>query len=457
MQIKLPRKLVCGFQLWISVILVIFALIFSLTAPIITLSTDGSFGRDVVDFIEDELDLNLGDYSLGEEGLDITTPKLIGSITLLIDIINAIDDDKAQAELQEYISTPEGKEDLVTVAGLAVVFMNTFDFDNMPSEPSFDLIFDMSITMIALLFVVVMTFVIPIMLIVAAIAVVIKALRNIKTPEDASGMVANKLTPMLSMTLTVMLFQCVINEGVMEAGSGLTTIFILAIVSVAVNFIATRLREYPSAQFRYINIVQPVAILSIVGFLVFFFNLLETRITVSYIKGFMPFAVAGEEYAHLAMMGVYIILALGCVGYLDKAARRLCCSVKPEGPKGIVGLFIKGKVSDNNIVHAVMNLLVYILPAVVIAMDGFEFYTEETEGAFSGMLVGAIIMLVAEIAAMVLRTIFCKDLSTREAEELLTGVALTSEEKIAEAKKTLAEAEAIAGLESSRATITDLD
>ena len=287
-----------------------------------------------------------------------------------------------------------------------------------------------------------MTLVIPLMLIIAAIAVVIKALRNIKTPEDVSGAVANKLTPMLSMTLTVMLFQCVINEGVMKAGSGLTTIFVLAIVSVGINFIATRLREYPSAQFKYINIVQPVAILSIVGFLVFFFNLLDTGITTTYIKRFMPYAIAGEEYVHLALMGVYILLALGCVSYLDKAARRLCCTVKPEGPKGIVGLFIKGKISDNNIVHAVMNLLIYILPAVVIGMDGFRFFYEENESAFSGVLVGAIIMLIAEIAAIALRTVFCKDLSTREAEELLTGTAMTSEEKLAEAQKTIAEAEA---------------
>ena len=442
MQIKLPRKLVCTAQLWVSVILVILALIFSLTAPIITLSTNTGFGGDIVDFVENELELDLGDYDFSEEGLDITTPKLIGSITMLIDIISAIDDPIARLELQEHIATEEGKEDLVTVAGLAVVFMNTFDFDNMPSEPSFDLIFDMAITMIALLFVIVMTFVIPIMLIVAAIAVVIKALRNIKTPEDASGTVANKLTPMLSMTLTVMLFQCVINEGVMEAGSGLTTIFVLAIVSVAINFIATRLREYPSAQFRYINIVQPVAILSIIGFLVFFFNLLDTNITTTFIKRFMPYAIAGEDYATLVMMGLYLIFALGCVSYLDKAARRLCCSVKPEGPKGIVGLFVKGKISDNNIVHAVINLLVYILPAVVIGMDGFAFLSEESEGAFSGMLVGAIIMLIAEIAAIVLRTIFCKNLTTRDAEELLTGTALTTEEKLEEAKKTLAEAEA---------------
>jgi len=444
MQIKLPRKLVCSAQLWISVILVVLAMIFSLTAPIITLTTDKGFGNKITNFIEDELDLNLGDYDFDEEGLDISTTKLIGSITMLIDIIGAIDDPIAQAELQMQLTTDEAKEDLVTVAGLAVVFMDTFDFDNMPSEPPFEVIFDMALTMIALLYVIVMAFVIPIMLIVAAIAVVIKALRNIKTPEDASGTVASKLTPMLSMTLTVMLFQCIIQEGVMKAGSGLTTILTLAIISVGINFVATRLREYPSAQFKYLNIVQPVAILSIVGFLVFFFNLIDTGITTTFIKRFMGFAIASEDYATLVMMGLYILLAIGCVSYLDKAARRLCCAVKPEGPKGIVGLFVKGKVSDNSIVHAVMNLLAYILPAVVIGMDGFAFLYEENESAFSGMLVGAIIMLVAEIAAIVLRTIFCKDLSTRDAEEVLTGTALTSEEKLAEAKKTLAEAEKIA-------------
>ena len=442
MQIKLPRKLVCAAQLWISVILIVLAMIFSLTAPIITLSTNKGFGDDIVNFVENELDLDLGEYEFKEDGLGITTPKLIGSVTMLIDLISAIDDPVAQAELQKEIATEDGKENLVTVAGLAVVFMNTFPFDDMPNDPTFDFIFDMSLTIIALLYVIVMAFVVPIILVIAAIAAVIKALRNIKTPEDASGTVASKLTPMLSMTLTVMLFQCVINEGVMEAGSGLTTIFTLAIISVAVNFIATRLREYPSAQFRYINIVQPVAILSIVGFLVFFFNVLNTDITTTFIKYFMPRAIVSEEYAVLVMMGLYLLFVLGCVGYLDKAARRLSCAVKPEGPKGLVGLFVKGKVSDNNIVHAVMNLLVYVLPTVVISMDWFKFRTQENADAFGGVIVGAVIMLVAEIAAIVLRKVFCKNLSTRDAEDLLVGTAMTSEEKIEEAKKTLAEAEA---------------
>ena len=118
MQIKLPRKLVCSAQLWISVILVVLAMIFSLTAPIITLTTDRGFGNDITNFIEDELDLNLGDYDFNEEGLDISTTKLIGSITMLIDIIGAIDDPLAQAELQMQLTSDEAKEDLVTVAGL---------------------------------------------------------------------------------------------------------------------------------------------------------------------------------------------------------------------------------------------------------------------------------------------------------------------------------------------------
>lgn len=440
-QLNLPRKLVSFAQVWISVLLVILAMIFSLM-PLVSLNTNtAGVGTDLRNFIEDDMGLDMGTYSIPDQ-IDVSFSDFIGLISLTIDAINAANGDSDSVDaLDEHFETTEGKEEVVIVASLAMITMNSVeDFDDMGDNPV-GTIFSVTVSMMSLLYVIVMAFVIPIMLIIATIVVLIKALKNIKTPENISGDLANKLTPMISMTLTVMLFQCAIQDGLMERAYGLTTIFVLAIVSAAINFVATRLREYPSAQFRYINVVQPVAVLSIIGFLVFFFNLLDTGIVTTFVTYFLPSAAIKDEIAPMIIIGVYAILALASASYLDKATRRLTCSVKPEGPKGLIGLFIKGRIRDNNIVHAVMNLIVYILPVVVMSMDYLEL-TSDGESALTGVLIGAIIMLIAEIAAIVLKNVFCKNLSEEEAEQVLVGTAKTSSERLDDAKRIIAENEA---------------
>ena len=64
-------------------------------------------------------------------------------------------------------------------------------------------------------------------------------------------------------------------------------------------------------------------------------------------------------------------------------------------------------------------------------------------------LVGIIIMIVAEVAVVVLKGVFCKDLAAHEKEALLLGHAMTSEERLEEAKKIVAESEAAAPAEEA--------
>ena len=55
-----------------------------------------------------------------------------------------------------------------------------------------------------------------------------------------------------------------------------------------------------------------------------------------------------------------------------------------------------------------------------------------------------IIMIVAEISVIVLKKVFCSKLSKEDREILMTGKAKTTDERIEEAKKFIAENEAVA-------------
>lgn len=464
-QLKVPRKIVSAAQLWISVLLVVLAMIFSLT-PIITLKTFEN--ADQINEMLDNIDIgiDLGDFP---EEVEISAPKLISSITLIIDVVNAAtgEDADAQKSLETYIESEEGKETLYTMVGIAASIMGTFDFEEIESDP-FSIILNVVVSIIGLLTVLIMTLVIPIILIINCLVVVIKALKNIKTPENVSAAVGNKLTPMLSMTLTFMLFQCVVDG--MAPASGITNILILAVVSVAINFVASRLREYPNEQFKYLNVVQLPSLVGLIGFLVFFFNLIETGIFKAFTNGsFSKYMAEAIELQSKditvntdyiidgILMLAYLVIVLGCVSYLDKAARRVSCTVKAEKPKGIIGLFMSGKVKDNNVIQAIFTLAVYVLPVVVMGMKhyhlspastakegiaSFLVLTPEQEGSLNGVLAGIIIMIVAEISIIVLKTIFCKKLNADEREELLLGKAKTSDEILKNAQKIVAAAEA---------------
>ena len=73
---------------------------------------------------------------------------------------------------------------------------------------------------------------------------------------------------------------------------------------------------------------------------------------------------------------------------------------------------------------------------------GFLVLSDDQQSFLNAALVGIIIMIVAEIAVLVLKRVFCSKMKVEDGEALLTGNAKTSDEILAEAKQIVAEAEA---------------
>ncbi len=476
-QLNLPRKLVSTIQLWASVALLVIAFIFSLM-PTITIKMDDNLVEieEMVAEILPEADLDF----LGENGeVEFSAPKLIGSISLFAKIIsvNAADPsdpdvDEKREELEKYLESDEGKEDIATAVAVAFTIINTFDLGGEDGESTqsniFSIVLTFLISLIGLLAVLILTIVLPIVIGISCIGAIIKALKNIKTPENVSADVASKLPGKLSLVLAFMLFQCVVDG--MTYAAGVSGLLIICIVSVVLNFVVSRLREYPSKEFRYLNALQLPAIAAVVGFVIFFFNIISSGVFSTFAHG--DFALYLTEALALTaakqtvnnayivdavLILVYLGIVLGCSSYLTSATRRLSCAVRREKPKGLIGVFFSGKLRDNNVVKAIITLGAYIIPTVIAGMKhfyndptstaaegdaSFLVLTAEQESALTGALVGIIIMILAEIAVIVLKKVFCKDITTAEREALMTGHAMTSAEQLAEAEKIVAAAAA---------------
>ena len=455
-QLNVPKKLTATVQIWVSILLLVIATSLSLT-PIITLNTG-----DNIDTINQMIDKVApdSDFVIPEE-VDVSAIKLVKSIGVMGKIMSATmkgvkdkDMSNTGSEVETILKTPEGQETIVIAISMVSTVASNFDKEDTDASGVLASVLTMMVSIIALLALLALTFIIPIMLAWATITALVSALVNLDDPEEVSTKIARKLPGFISMPFTLMLFQCVVPG--MTYGGGIVGVCVASILAAVLGLVISRLRSYDDAAFRYLNIVQGVSLVGVIGFVVFFFNLVKTNIFTTFLRGDFAEYVAkvGVEMARnknvevqngyaidLLLILIYVVLALASVGYLEKCAQRLACS-KSANKKGAVP-------KDTCIVRAIVMLAVYILPAVVIGRKSyFEDPTDmaATEGtksflelngdqakAFTMVLVGAIIIFMAEIALIVLKSVYCKGMNAESMNALMSGADTASvAEEVAE-------------------------
>jgi len=440
--LNVPRKTTSLIQVWGSMLLILIAVILSFT-PIITLQIADKNTIDSINQMVEEIS--------GEEiedipsEIEVSAPKLIGSISLITKFISAMgsEDPALAQEVQQMIEGEEGKNTILTVAAIAASFMDIFgEKEGEPKADGFAMVLKVLVVLICLLYVLIFTLIIPIICVITALIALISALKNVKTPEAAAGVVSKKLLGMVSLPMTFILFQCVLPT--MHYGSGALGIWIVSFIGVALCMVLSRLHMYTPAQMKYANVLQGSALVATIGYLVFFFNVINAGVFNSFISGKWAKYVTevvliqanGGDVASAgylidaALVFVAVILVISSVNYFKTCVNRLSCT---DG----AGKNNK-KAKDGHLVGSIVNLFIYILPAVVIgsknclknpasaSTEGAESFlalSAEQEAALTGALIGLILMVVAEIALIVMKKVVCKDVPAEEMAAVLEGTA----------------------------------
>ena len=457
-QINLPRKPVLTVQLWASLLLIVLAFVFS-TTPLITLNnTDNS---DEISNVITSLGLGSEVSEYINDVSDISAIELVGSISLTWKIAGAVTtEDEAEkseklSEIVEYIDTEKGQNSVGTSVCIAAAVLRATE---MGAGGGLVGGLSILISFIALFTILALTLALPVILGITTITSLVTALKNIKTPEEGAPAVANKLPGMAILPLMYILFQNVI-PGLSYA-SGTTAIFILALVSTAISFIATRVREYPDEQFKYLNIVQGCSLLGIIGFSVYFFNMISVGIYRTFITGtystfvglILEMAKAEIEIPSKAFIAdgililVYLFMMIAATDYVDSAIKRLAGATRRNRNAT--------RAKDNSLAAGIVALITLIIPIVLSTLKhGYEAFSTSPEffsflelsDAQKGFMikagVGIAIMIIADVAVIILKKVFCPTLSPDDAEALLIGTAKTSKEKLEDAKKLVEEAE----------------
>ena len=523
-QLNVPKRTSALIQVWASVLLVIVALIMSFM-PIITLKTSEN-----AEGIEEIITEVSGEKIDVPDKVEITAPGLISSAKLMIKMISS-DSNKA-SDLKSQLSTKEGKQAMITAAALIDTISgvlgddllsgstktnadtnnnketdandyipdeysagmysageyNDGEYDDLYNEientygeektteastsgksssgGALETIFKIMVVMGVVFGVLGMTLILPIIFIVIALMTLIPALAKLKNPELVAGKVGGRLTGALTLPFTLMLFQGVVPG--MSYGFGTIAIMVVAILSVLLSTVISRCTKYNEKEFMYVNLAQGASVLGIIGFFVFFFNLLKTNIFSNFLNGSIfnyiakasdakslsknlgvSITVPNDYMIDFLLIALYVIFALMSVSYINVAARRLSCTTKR---------------GDNYLAQTIMALPVFILPMVVKGMkhnykfNAAEFKFEKTgadsflklssseETALILVLVGIIIMMVAEIALIVLKKVLCKDMTREEMKAVLGG---TVGAEAAAPAETAAPAEEVAPVEET--------
>ena len=429
-QLNLPKKPVAQAHVGFICLLIVIALIFSFL-PIITLNTAD---EDTLDGINEILaKFTDEDVKIPKE-VKVSAPMLIKSIFLMVDLVKMAKDgenatEKEKESLEKRLNGEAGKNTVLIGAAIVHSITSTFK-ENKESENSnlINLLFNVLITIVAVFYLLGVTIAMPIAFAILAIRALVPIAKNYKELHTHTAAVANKLPQKLSIIMTIMLFQCVLPS--MNYGAGTLGLWIISIISVFANFAVTRLTAYEKDEFIYLNIVQGASLLSIVGFFIFFFNLLKTNIFSTFTHGawglYIAEVLASPSRADAdkgyivdaVLILVYLVAVLTCVKFLGKCANRLSCAMNTKSGNASL------------LPESIALLVVYLVPTIVAgresclsdpfdkgskALGSFLELSADQKSVLTSVLVGVIIMIAAEVAIKVLENIFCPNM-TKEAK-----------------------------------------
>lgn len=470
-QLNVSKKVTSPIMVWVSVVLIAATLLFSFM-PIMSFDTVES--TESINKMISEMDL--GEELEIPEKIDITVGKLISSVRVMASIVKVAseaakeassgtgDASAAAEKLQTLMESKAGQDTLLVAAAIGCTFMNALDFEGGESS-ILSIVVNLLLVLVALLIVIAFIFIIPIRIIIMLIKTLIQALTNVKTPELVATKISSKLPELLSIPFFMMIMQSFVPG--MSYGWGLIAICITVAVSVFFCTVISRLRTYETKKFVYLNIVQCASVFSIVGFFLYFFNILKANIIPTYLNQFSAHWINHSNMQKIAkaakvaftpnnkwvvdgiLILVFVIFLFASINFISHAANRLSCTVDPKHRDN--------KFADSKIVFSILLLATYIIPTLIAGSQRFYYDVTSKESigdesflplegaelsALKIALVGIIIMIVAEIAIIVLKKVLCKGLSASEASLIVCGLDESAEAPAVEAAPAAAEAPA---------------
>lgn len=341
--------------------------------------------------------------------IDVSLPFLVTSVSSVVDVVKAIINTAKDAG-----SNPDFNPEEMGSEMLAK--LNNPDFINLIVflvllVSSFGTNIIVGICNILLL---IMTFTVPITAVISAIRAIFGLLFNTKDMGNAFHKISRAFYSIIGIFPMVLLVMLVVPD--VQLGGAIYGILTCCAIGLVINLIASRLKKYEGEDVRYVNLLQITCGASLVGYLLFFFNVMKSNViesayatlTKSTVDGAVD-AIKGQGFDFLPILLTVLLIAsvFAVVDFLPRIVTRLSCMSKNH--------------SDVYMKPAIVNLLFVILPFVMMGMDmGFEI-GDEFMGAFIISCVGVVMMSVAEFVIAIVPKSLCPSVTAVRRQEIVTG------------------------------------
>ncbi len=260
-----------------------------------------------------------------------------------------------------------------------------------------------------------LTISLPLVVIIRTLIALISFIVHPKSPDKSYNTICKSLKTIFALFPTLWLFKILAPQ--VELSSSIATMAILCIVTLVIGLIASRLKLYTPAQFKYVNVLQIVSVVSIVGYLLFMFNVGKTNMfdhlwsnAGNLLKDI--FSKDGAIESALSLLAILITVStmFSVCSYITKIAFRLPCMNHVK----------KLTVDDTFLISASVSLAFIIAPIYLMSSKvKLDFGSDQ--GAFVTASVGIVIMFVAELLMVILKKTLCASATTDDVRAVLTG------------------------------------
>ena len=330
--------------------------------------------------------------------VDISFPFLVGSITSVVDLFTAASEasNDFNEETTGNLADKALNSNLVDLIALFVLII--ISFGNI-------------LVGICNVLLLIMSFTLPITVIIAAIRSIFALIFNRKDIGNAFHKISKAFFSIIGLFPLILLVMLVVPE--VKFGFAIYAILACCAVGVIFNLLGSRMKKYEKEDKKYLNLLQIVCGVSLCGYLLFFFNVMNANIFGSVFDAIsgsvMGSAMAGgkPDYVMYILAILLIASVFAIVDFLPKILTRLSCMSKSH--------------SDFFIKPAIVNLLFVIIPFVMTSLnENFEI-GEEYMTPFIISCVGVVIMSAAEFVLAFVPKSVCPNITAVRRQEIVTG------------------------------------
>ena len=414
----LPGKKLTLIQTIICAVLVL-VMAFVSFGPIFTL--DVNLDNEAINSIEKTLNDMAPDgnaeYEIPET-IEVTLPFMLRSIGSIADVIGAaIDSVKGTVDNTEDLeeAPSELEDDKKSDKNIITPDLVNFIVFLFALIGSFGVHWLVGLCNILLLFLV---FILPIVCIIAAIRVIIALIKNSKDIGNAFHKVAKALCSVISVFPMLLVVMVMVPE--VQFGGAVTGILALCAAALVISMIASRLKYYEKAEFKYLNTVQFVSLGSLIAYMLFFFNIIKSEIMTPLFKRLGEYtakevgttlltkAEEKPDFIPVLLCTLFVALTVSVIGYLSQIVTRIACMSESK--------------SESHLFTGILAAITAVLPFVLMNHEEFKLeLSEACNSAYTVAAVGLFLLLVCEIVMMILSKTLCSGCSAENRRAIVTG------------------------------------